>query len=194
MSMEEVRVPQDAIGFISIKAGTKFRGLVNVSGFHVDPGFSGRLKFSVYNPGNRPIVLEPGSPIFLLWFASLDCETEDVYKGDHQNQAEITPKDVMRLQGEVPSPAALDKRLREVEFLVKAVKTVVYLALAGLFGAVATVWVNWLLSGRGLTPSHKPPVITNPMVPQSQQGQQGVPKNNGKEEHLSTPESGRATK
>ena len=43
ITVERVRIPPDAIGFISIKAGIKFKGLVIISGFHVDPGFSGRL-------------------------------------------------------------------------------------------------------------------------------------------------------
>ena len=55
---EVVQVPMDAIAFISIKAGIKFRGLVNVSGFHADPGFSGKLKFAVYNAGSQRLVLD----------------------------------------------------------------------------------------------------------------------------------------
>src|SRR5437868_9314438 len=55
---ERVAIPTDAIGFISIKAGVKFRGLVNVSGFHVDPGFSCKLKFAVYNAGSQNIILD----------------------------------------------------------------------------------------------------------------------------------------
>src|SRR5437879_5393875 len=55
---ERVTIPVDAIGFISIKTGVKFRGLVNVSGFHVDPGFSGKLKFAVYNAGSQSIILD----------------------------------------------------------------------------------------------------------------------------------------
>ena len=51
LTEETVKVPDQAIAFISMKAKWKFRGLVNVSGFHVDPGFEGRLKFSVYNAG-----------------------------------------------------------------------------------------------------------------------------------------------
>src|SRR6266568_4906312 len=51
LTKEKVTVPKDAIGFISIRATKKFEGLVNVSGFHVDPGFSNHLKFSVYNAG-----------------------------------------------------------------------------------------------------------------------------------------------
>src|SRR6266487_5983005 len=49
LTEEKVTIPNNAIGLISIKTGMKFRGLVNVSGFHVDPGFNGCLKFSVYN-------------------------------------------------------------------------------------------------------------------------------------------------
>src|SRR3954469_7970090 len=37
-TLETVFVPHNAIAFISIRARIKFRGLVNVSGFHVDPG------------------------------------------------------------------------------------------------------------------------------------------------------------
>jgi len=195
ISMEEIRVPPDAIGFISIKAGIKFRGMVNISGFHVDPGFSGRLKFSVYNAGSGHIVLEPGAPIFLLWFASLDRETEDVYKGSHQNQAEITATDVMSLQGEVPSPAALDLRLKNVEYWVRAAKTVLYLGLAGLIAASAAVFVTWLLSGRGLAPSQQPTAVNRSIAPQSQLDSGGkAPSHSEEKGHASLPESGQVSK
>src|SRR4051812_882164 len=45
LSEESLLVPDDALAFISIRAKTKFRGLINVSGFHVDPGFKGQLTF-----------------------------------------------------------------------------------------------------------------------------------------------------
>lgn len=115
LSEEEVHVPDDAIGFISIKAGIKFRGLVNVSGFHVDPGFSGKLKFSVFNAGSQNMVLTRKQAVFLIWFCDLDQKTKDIYHGDHANQKEISSEDVMRIQGKVHSPAALDKRLTDTE-------------------------------------------------------------------------------
>ena len=49
LTEETIEIPSDKIAFISIKASIKFSGLVNISGFHVDPGFKGHLKFSVYN-------------------------------------------------------------------------------------------------------------------------------------------------
>jgi dCTP deaminase len=48
-----------------MKFKIKQRGLVNVSGFHVDPGYSGKLLFSVYNAGPRSIVLTRGEPVFV---------------------------------------------------------------------------------------------------------------------------------
>ncbi|WP_276912376.1 dCTP deaminase domain-containing protein [Hyphomonas atlantica] len=69
---EIISVPADALAFISIRAKYKFRGLVNVSGFHVDPEFKGRLVFSVFNAGPSPISLARGEPCFHIWFADLD--------------------------------------------------------------------------------------------------------------------------
>lgn len=72
MTEELIKVPADGIAFISIRATVKFRGLVNVSGFHVDPGYSGRLIFSVFNAGPAPVHLKRGDTCFLIWYADLD--------------------------------------------------------------------------------------------------------------------------
>lgn len=76
LTEETIRVPVGAIAFISIRAGYKFRGLVNVSGFHVDPNYEGRLIFSVFNAGPGPVHLSRGEPCFLIWYADLDQPTE----------------------------------------------------------------------------------------------------------------------
>jgi dCTP deaminase len=72
LTEERVTVPMNAIAFISIRAGYKFRGLVNVSGFHVDPNYEGRLIFAVFNAGPGPVHLSRGEPCFLIWYADLD--------------------------------------------------------------------------------------------------------------------------
>lgn len=141
ISQEKVTVPLDALGFISIKAGIKFMGLVNISGFHVDPGFSGHLKFSVYNAGGKEIILEPGAPTFLLWFACLDVKTKDGYNGSHKNQDAITSSDVMKLQGEIPSPAALDKRIKEIEFYIKVATKLAII----IFGVLLSVSIGFYI-------------------------------------------------
>jgi dCTP deaminase len=78
LTEEEVQVPNNCIAFISMKAKTKFKGLVNVSGFHVDPGYKGRLIFSVYNAGPIPIMLQRGMPLFLMWYAELDRSSQKI--------------------------------------------------------------------------------------------------------------------
>lgn len=72
LTQESVTVCCCEIAFISIRAKTKFRGLVNVSGFHVDPGYKGRLTFAVFNAGPVAIHLRRGQEIFLIWYADLD--------------------------------------------------------------------------------------------------------------------------
>src|ERR1041384_1839195 len=68
LTEEVVRIPNNAIGFISVRFSLKRRGIVNVSGFHVDPGFVGRLKFAVYNAGSQNIVVSRGDRIFMIWY------------------------------------------------------------------------------------------------------------------------------
>jgi dCTP deaminase len=111
---EIVTIPNNAIGFISVRASIKFQGLINVSGFHVDPGFRGRLKFAVYNAGSKNIVLDQEQRVFLIWFSDLDRETVKGYGGQRAGQNEITAQDVMRIQGEVASPAELKNQIADL--------------------------------------------------------------------------------
>ena len=90
LTEETVRIPTDALGLISARFRWKQRGLVNVSGFHVDPGYDGRILFSVFNAGPTPVVVGRGDRLFLLWLSSLDAETEDVYKKQGRTSADST--------------------------------------------------------------------------------------------------------
>ncbi|NIF07102.1 deoxycytidine triphosphate deaminase [Chryseobacterium sp. Tr-659] len=125
MTKEFVNVPQDMLAFISIKAKNKLKGLVNVSGFHVDPGFRGRLLFSVYNAGPSTITLQTGDPYFLIWFTELDKSTEvkDQYnekENHHQGQSTIKLEYIDALKrGELASPNALLEKINKSEDLLK---------------------------------------------------------------------------
>jgi dCTP deaminase len=114
ISKEVVFVPHNAIAFISIRARIKFQGLVNVSGFHVDPGFRGQLKFAVYNAGSKDIILDQAEPVFMIWYADLDAPTPDPYDKKQQASNIITSEDLSKLKGEVASPAELKKRMEEI--------------------------------------------------------------------------------
>lgn len=102
---EVVRVPADVLGFISIRARVKSRGLVNVSGFHVDPGYQGRLIFAVFNAGPAPVNLARGDDCFLIWFANLDRASRSVKVGTGFSGI---PSDLINpIAGEIQSFAGL---------------------------------------------------------------------------------------
>lgn len=122
---EYIHIPDDTIAFISIKASIKLAGLINISGFHVDPGFQGRLKFSVYNAGAQTIHLEYGIETFLIWFSELDCPT-DPYDGNHKNQNRITSSDQQLLSASRHSPESLNIRLKFLEEREKLIRIIFF--------------------------------------------------------------------
>lgn len=112
---ERVEVPDYALGFISMRSGLKLRGLVNVSGFHVDPGYSGQLVFAVFNAASSEIVVSKGENVFLIWYCYLDSPTAMKYDGEHQGRDRIFDTEIMNLQGSTYSPTALAARVSLLE-------------------------------------------------------------------------------
>ncbi|RCR67520.1 dCTP deaminase domain-containing protein [Larkinella punicea] len=171
LTEEKVKIPETKIAFISIKAGIKFKGLVNVSGFHVDPGFEGNLLFSVYNAGPSTIVLKRGQKCFPIWFAELN-EKQD-YSGTHEKQFSIPVEPVEALsQGDLASPSFLLKKIDDgykildtkinniddiqkgkIELIEKEQKAIDYLAKTAL-GLMVIIFVkfifDWVVFNYGL--------------------------------------------
>lgn len=114
LTEETVRIPRDALGLISMKSKVKSLGLVNVSGFHVDPGFAGRLRFSVYNAGPSAVRISRGARTFLIWYASLDSPTLNLYQGDGARDR-FNDNDAMGMQGDVSTPQTLSNRVADLE-------------------------------------------------------------------------------
>ena len=137
---ETVRVPTDALALISIRAKVKFRGLVNVSGFHVDPGYHGQLTFAVYNAGPVPIHLRQGERIFLIWYADLDADAD----GKNELTAPGLDMEVIAgIAGQVPSYAGLAKRIEDVSERVHGVEKRQQ-AIQALLALVAGGVITWL--------------------------------------------------
>jgi dCTP deaminase len=115
LTEERVVVPKNALAFISMRAKYKFRGLINVSGFHVDPGWNGHLIFGVYNSGPTPIILSRGTDLFLIWFADLDVK-ETKYAKNIIAPLKSLPDDLMeQMTGQVFSPVSLAKDVSELK-------------------------------------------------------------------------------
>ena len=113
LTEEKVTVPDDAIAFISIKGRTKFKGLTNISGFHTDPGYQGRLLFSVLNAGPRPLHLQQGQQLFLIWYADLDRSTKQ--KKSAGGFDFIDPELVQGISGEILSLQSLSDKQSDLK-------------------------------------------------------------------------------
>src|SRR4051794_27962277 len=48
LTKEVVRVPSNAMALISMRTRIKLQGLINVSGFHIDPGYEGHIIYAVF--------------------------------------------------------------------------------------------------------------------------------------------------
>lgn len=115
LTEEFLRIPSDMMAFISLKSSAKWRGLINVSGFHVDPGFNGRLIYSVYNAGPSPIQLNRGQDLFLLWLADLDRSATAAFaKKQKAPLLEIPSSMVSDVNRQIHSLQALSDRIERL--------------------------------------------------------------------------------
>lgn len=119
---EEVHVPYQNIAFISFKAKYKYKGLINVSGFHVDLGWRGKLTFSVYNAGPSDVVLEKGNPFALIWYADLDQEgiiagnySDNKYVKKDKPITSISSDKITDMTGDIFSPFKLKKDIDDLK-------------------------------------------------------------------------------
>lgn len=69
---EWLNMPRDLMAFITLRNTFKMQGLINISGFHVDPTFEGRLLFAVQNVGPHDIRLKHLEPTFTIFFAKIE--------------------------------------------------------------------------------------------------------------------------
>jgi dCTP deaminase len=75
-TVEVLKMPVDLLGFITLRNTYKMQGLINVSGFHVDPTHQGILVFAVNNIGPSDIRLRLEDDTFTIFFAQVDGDTE----------------------------------------------------------------------------------------------------------------------
>lgn len=144
---EIVKLHDGIMGFISFKATYKMKGLVNVSGFHVDPGWEGHLRFAVFNAGPNPVHLQCGMQLFLLWIANLD-EPSEQYR-----EQPSSPDDFIKMVNNVPGAVNSGYRLSErMEALEEA--NVSILAELGVLKTIAIgIAIALAVGGGGLLTS-----------------------------------------
>lgn len=146
LTEEVVRIPSSAMGLISLKFGVKGPGLINVSGFHVDPGYWGRLVFSVYNAGPSEARLQRYQDVFLLWIADLDADSEEVKNYSKPKNITISDEMVSKADRPVYSLQGISERVekltQEVRILKSAATVIGFLVtiVIGLASVIVAVW------------------------------------------------------
>jgi dCTP deaminase len=165
MTEEALNIPQNVMGFISLKSSAKWRGLINVSGFHVDPGFRGKLIYSVYNAGPSPIHLKRGQDLFLLWLADLDRSAKANFAKpqDADPLVEIPPQMVTDVNHQIHSLGQLSTKLSELENKIQ------FIWWAGaLIGTLAAIVLGVLAlrpsseTPQAIAPAASPAAIVSP--------------------------------
>ena len=145
LTREQVSIPYDLLGLINMKSGLKNSGLVNVSGFHVDPGYKGKLLFAVYNAGPSTVTVRVDQDAFLIWFARLEGATED-YERKKPGFREIDTSLMGLIPTEVASLNSLKKRLDRHDIRIRYAMTGI--GVAGMiFGAVVSTLITAALLG-----------------------------------------------
>lgn len=118
LTHEAVRVPPDAFALVALRARElQFKGLINVSGFHIDPGYDGRLVLAVYNAGPSEVHLRAGQALFEIFFADLDDKTERPY-GTWKSKKplfHIEPEAISAIAGEFETLKGLKNKIEDVQ-------------------------------------------------------------------------------
>lgn len=138
MTHEYIFAPLDLMGFISVRLTHKQKGLVNISGFHVDPGFYGRLMFAVFNAGPNDVPLRYKEPVFMVMFNELTKDAEKIRKSRWSGMENIPIETLSGLRGTSVSVRNLDERIRRLEILFP-------ILLTGII-SVAVAVIAWILT------------------------------------------------
>ena len=155
---EKVNIPKDCLAFISMKFTIKASGLINVSGFHVDPGYSGKLVFAVYNAGVKRIPIRKGMDIFLIWFGSLES-IDDKPKDNEDGYSTIPPfilenaQDAETLQNLSEKFLDLESQLNQSSFrstiilgLLIPLNIFLFKSLSDEFSITEIPWFIWVIA------------------------------------------------
>lgn len=110
---EVLNMPKDLLGFITLKNSFKMQGLINVSGFHVDPTFKGRLVFAVNNIGPSDIRLRHCEPTFTIFFSQVEG---DVGEGRSPLKEDLPLNYIQLLGGSSLTLSKVQKDLEDLKF------------------------------------------------------------------------------
>ena len=127
--LEKVDIPETHMGFITIRSQFKFQGLVNISGFHVDPSYKGKLLFAVQNVEPSDIRLKFEDRTFTIFFATVDG---DIVERRKEGISGIELDRVQLLGGASVTISKLKKEIDQLKFIVLIYTPIVVAVLGAL--------------------------------------------------------------
>lgn len=132
---EKIRLPREIMGFITVRNRYKMQGLVNVSGFHVDPTFEDQLVFAVQNVGPTDIRVKFMEPTFTIFFARVENNTSPT-KAKEDPRHGINLQDINQLGG---STITLTKLKKEIDLVRTMLLIYVPFAVAATVALILAV-------------------------------------------------------
>jgi dCTP deaminase len=138
MTAEKLKLPPTKMGLVSMRFHYTGYGLINVSGFHVDPGFRGNFLFAIYNAGPTPVTVRRLEPMFMFFLVEMSDPIPDtkLYQGRYQGQEHIPSDMITALSGPSVSPQSLAVRVSTLETYRNVILGLVGGLLAAVTGAI----------------------------------------------------------
>lgn len=134
---ERLSLTSEVMAFISIRFTYKRKGLINISGFHVDPNYTGRIIFSVYNAGPNDIVLKYKEPVFMIFFAELENPLEGGNK-PRSSYDHIETSMISEIKGHSVSLVSSNQRIEQLESSMKLYGAIALAIITTLIGVLLT--------------------------------------------------------
>jgi dCTP deaminase len=134
---EDIQMPDDHMAFIALRTSFKFQGLVNISGFHVDPTHQGTLLFAVQNVGPSDIRLKYEEPTFAIFFSKLTSNRIGKQRSNEDTRFKpwltgIRLQDVQLLGGSSITIAKLQREIEQLRFIILVYTPIVVAVLGAL--------------------------------------------------------------
>lgn len=150
LTLEDVHLPNNIGGLMFPKSGgVADRGILITNSGHIDPGYSGKLRYAIINMGNAQFALKKGDFLVKVLFFSLDQASDPSWSDLH---GVIPPPSRTALHALGRDFAAVEDRITKVaqdsvnaQFLKLGFATVAISTLLSIMLASATVFL-------GLTP------------------------------------------
>lgn len=140
ITYEKLNLPRDYMALLSLKTSHARKGLINISGFHVDPNYKGKLVFSLYNSSPRSVVLKYKDPIYHMFVVQLSDNAKET-RPNFYDMDSLRADWVEAIRGEPTSLQGLHSDLEKLRTRVNVLITVFVGILVTLVGYLLALLV-----------------------------------------------------